>query len=273
MSKKILIIIGALILLISIPLTIFLVKQRQELRMKAAPATILSLTPATLTKAVAETFTVNIVVNTGENSIVSADIDLSFDPTVLEALSISAGSFFESPTEPTRLINNTTGKINYSLFTLTAKQGSGTLATITFKGKAAGVSQVAFDPTTTVGGIGETEALSRTEPGSYVIASAATPTPTPTTGPTITPTQTPTPSPTSVLTMTPTPTPTSGTGGLGPTAISTPTPTPTTVVRTTPTPTPTTSPEELPETGNITPTFILIGFGILVLTSGLLLLF
>jgi len=271
MSKKILIIIGILVILISIPLTIFLVKQRQELRMKAALATVLSLSPAAITKAVEETFNVDIVVNTNENSIVSADIDLTFNPNILEALSISAGSFFESPTEPTRLINNNLGKIQYSLFTMTAKQGAGTLASIVFKGKGPGISQVTFDSTTTVGGIGETEALSRAEPGSYVIASAATPTPTPTTGPTTTPTQTPTPSPTSVPTMTPIPTPTSGTGGLGPTA--TPTPTPTTAAGTTPTATPTVSSQQLPETGIVTPTFIFVGLGILILTSGLLLLF
>lgn len=277
MNKKIIAIIVLILILVSIPLTIYLVKRQQELRLKAAPATVLSVSPATVEKTVGDIFNINIQIDTGDNQVVGADLYLSFNSLVLEALTITPGGFFDSPQELTKNIDNQTGKIVYSLGSFTPKQGLGILASISFKAKSEGTSSLAFDSGTSVAGIGETEALQNTIPGSItVVVAEATPTPTPTPTPT-SPPGTPTPTPTSppgttpTPTSEPTPTPTSGTGGPGPT--STPTPTPTTVVRTTLTPTPTTSPEELPEAGNITPTFILIGFGILVLTSGLLLLF
>lgn len=68
-----------------------------------------------------------------------------------------------------------------------------------------------------------------------------------------------TPTPTPSLTITPTSTPS---GTLTPTITRIPT------LATTATP----SAESLPQTGTITPTLILIGLGILILTSGLVLL-
>lgn len=245
MKKKLFLILGLLIVLISIPLTVFLVFQKQLLTKKAAPTTVLSLAPAAITKNVGETFTVNINVDTGTNQIVSADLDLSFNPAVLEVSSITKGAFFPDAQEPTKIIDNNTGKIKYSLFSMVEKQGAGIFTSIVFKGKGSGLSALSFDSTTTIGGRNETEALSRTVAGNYVITavtltptptgtSTTTPTPTPITQagggqggasiPTATPTPTPKITPTSTPPVggsTPTATPTSGLGG----SVSTPTPT------------------------------------------------
>lgn len=268
MRKKIFAIIILLLILASIPIGVYLVKRQQEIRLRAAPATVLSLTPATGEYDVDETFTINVSVDTGENLIVSADIILNYDPLILKGLSVTRGSFLENIQEIQNIIDNDTGKIIYSIYTANenAKQGTGTLASISFEGKAAGTSSVVFDSQCAVYGLGEyQDVLVDTVPGSYTIAAAApTATPTPITSPTETPTPTPggeTP------TESPTPTPTGGVGGPEATATPTSTPTPTTAAGTTSTPTPTVS-EELPEAGFLTSTLLLlIGGGVLLTLS------
>lgn len=238
----------------------------------AFAAVTFRLEPASGTIKIGEATPVKIVLNTGGATTGAISVILSFDATKL-----SAGSSLTPGVFSLVLVNsvdNSTGKIRFDAGSSTNQSGDGiTVATINFSGKAAGTTQVNFTQVKAVDAQTNQYLTTSSTGGSYTVAAAeatptppgATPTPTPTSPPGTTPTPTPTP------TSGPTPTPTSGAGGPGPT--STPTPTPTTVVRTTLTPTPTTSPEELPEAGNITPTFILIGFGILVLTSGLLLLF
>lgn len=254
--KKILVVLIILLILVSIPLTVYLVKQRQEIRKKAAPATTLALSPANVTRNVGETFSLDLVVNTAENAISAAELYVIFDSNKLEGQSIMAGSFL-----PVVLVN---GNISGGLASITLgsqpnepKQGTGILATIAFKALALteGTStEVQFAANTQVAGIGEQgNVLTGTTPASItILAAEPTPTPTPTPGPTVTPT--PTPPPGTTPTPTPTPTP-------GPTATPTPSPTPTSGVggQTTPTPTPTPiSKTELPEAGIISPTFLLL---------------
>lgn len=271
MKKKIFAVIVLLLILASIPIGVYLVKRQQEIRLRAAPATVLSLTPATGEYDVGETFTINVSVNTGENLIVSADIILNYDPLVLKGLSITRGTFLENVQEIQNVIDNDTGKIIYSIYTANenAKSGTGTLASISFEGKAAGTSTIVFDPQCAVYGLGEyQDVLVDTVPGTYTIA-AAIPTATPT--PITSPTETPTPTPGGgTPTESPTPTPTGGVGG--PEATATLTPTPTTAAGATSTPTPTVS-EELPEAGFFTSTLLLlIGGGVLLTLSFLALL-
>jgi hypothetical protein len=266
-KKKILAVLILLVMLASIPVAVYLVKKRQEIQLRAAPATVLSLIPAAEAYDIGETFTVNIQINTGENLIVSADIILSYDPTILEAQSVTLGSFLPGATEINNLVNNDTGKITYSFYTMqeNAQQGEGTIASVSFKGIAAGTSSVIFDESqSAIGGLDESQnVLVDTVLGSYLIAE-----------PQATATVTPTPTvegdengvgggeePTATATTTPTPTEGDEEDEEEPTA----TPTPTTTEEATPTPT---TAEELPEAGVPAPTlFLLIGGGILLVLS------
>jgi hypothetical protein len=94
MSKKILVIFVSILLLAAIPITLFVVQQRQELRQKAAPATSLSFSPNQLTKAVGDEFEVDVVIDTGDNAIGTVIMDITFDPTKLQFLSISNSAYF-----------------------------------------------------------------------------------------------------------------------------------------------------------------------------------
>ena len=155
--KRLILIILALLLLLAIPATVFLVAQRQELRKKAAPATTLSLFPATISKTVGEIFTVEAKIDTGENQVVAVEMSLTFDPEKLEAQSITNGSLF-----PHILTSGVVdrGTTSISVGAASAAQpvsGTGTAAVVRFKALAPTetTASIRFGSNTFVGGLGE----------------------------------------------------------------------------------------------------------------------
>lgn len=195
--KKLLIFLGVFIIFATIPVVIYFVQQNTELRSKAAPATTLTLSPASITKSVGDSFVADILISTGGNNIASVDLILTYDPAVLTASDITAGSFLTGTTEIQKNINSSAGKITYSFYTskANAKSGDGTLATVSFSGKAGGTSTVQFDQNATVlYGLQETQNVwtKNQAPATYTIAggSSATPSPTPPPDSGITPTPT-----------------------------------------------------------------------------------
>ena len=193
--KKILVFIVILILLGGIPLLVFFVGQRQELRKKAAPATTLSLSPATLSKKIDDIFSLEVKLDSGENQIVAAELHLTFDPTKIEFQSISNGPQF-----PNILASGTieNGAASIAVGAADAKQpvtGTGTVAIIKIKALAAtdAPTSIKFSPNTFVGGLGEgaSNVLIGSTPATITIGGQQVQAPTPTRE--VTPTLTPTP--------------------------------------------------------------------------------
>ncbi len=90
--KKVLLIIAFVLILVAVPVTLLVVKQRQEIRQRAAPATTLDLEPSTKTVQVGDTFTLDVVLDTNnQNRAAAAEINLTFNPTFLEGVSFAAG--------------------------------------------------------------------------------------------------------------------------------------------------------------------------------------
>jgi hypothetical protein len=203
--KKILIIVAAILTVIAIPISVFLVKSQQELRSKAAPASTLSFSPLSLTKKIDDTFTLDANIETGSNQIFVTELHIGYDPTKLEAVSITNGPLF-----PNIIISgqiDPTGKISITLGTeqTTPVIGTGVAAVIRFKaiGETSSPTIVQFiSPDTFAGAKGEGAAnvLIGTVPSKITItssgiqsASAGAPSPTPTRIPTTTLSLTPTP--------------------------------------------------------------------------------
>lgn len=207
MKKKIIGLLIFLFLLVAIPVSVFVVRQQQELRKKAAPATTLSISPASLSKSPQETFSINVLIDTGENTVSAADLVITFDSSKLQAQSIMAGDFLTTVLVGGS-VTESSASITLGSPPATPKQGTGILATVAFKViGTSGSSQIGFGSGTQVAGVGEQgNVLVGTTPGNIMIIAEGEPTPTPT--PTLPPDVTPTPSPTS-----PPPTPTPGTGG------------------------------------------------------------
>lgn len=207
--KRVVFIIVGLIILIAIPLTVFLSMRSQELRKRAAPATNITLTPASVTKSVGDEFTLEARLDTGDNQVVAAQINVVFDPAKLEAVSITNGTLF-----PNILSSGVVGNGSASIAvgaanTTTPIHGNGTAAVIKFKALASTSSPISirFANDTYVGALGEgsTNVLVGSSPTTITIIGGSIDT-------TITPTATPsgTITPTTTAKLTPTLTPTLG---------------------------------------------------------------
>lgn len=217
--KKALIFIVVFITLLAIPITVFVAGQQQELRKKAAPATTIALTPATKTVAKGDTFSLEVTINTGENKVVAAELHILYDPTKLEATSITNG-----PLAPNVLRS---GKVQSGQASITVGatnkaspiSGTGTIAVIRFKAKAGTPTPITVrfsDTDTFIGGLDETQnVLVGKSPATIGITGAGSEGGT---TPTVTPTGTITPTGTLTPTLTPTPTAT-GSGGATSSAI------------------------------------------------------
>lgn len=193
--KKLLQLAAGVLLLVAIPITIFVAGQRQEVRKKAAPATTIALSPATLSKKSGDVFTMEVTIDTGDNQVVAAELHITFDQTKLEAQAITNGSLF-----PNVLASGTVepGAASMTVGAADAKQpvrGTGTIATIKFiaKEKTDSPTSIKLGSNTFVGGLGEgaTNVLAGTMPASVTITKdIVNSTPTPTPVPTLTPTPT-----------------------------------------------------------------------------------
>lgn len=91
--KKILLFIVVGITFLAIPATVFLVGKNQELRKRAAPATTLAFSPSSTTVKEGETFTLEARVDTADNQVMGAEINITYDPEKLEAVTITNGPF------------------------------------------------------------------------------------------------------------------------------------------------------------------------------------
>ena len=155
--KKIVFFVIGFILLITIPAIVYFVGQSQDIRSKAAPATTLLFSPTTVTKPVDEQFTVNVDMNTGTNNVTAVKVVVTFDSTKLEATSITNGAFAPKITASGVVAAGTASITVAANSTTDPMQGTGTIAIIRFKGKAATTTPVQLKFDTTTFGSGLTE--------------------------------------------------------------------------------------------------------------------
>ncbi len=216
--KKIITIIVLLFLTIAVGITVYLVKQRQDLQNHAAPSTTLSLQTDNAAPQVDQQFTTTVKIDTGGNTVTAVELHITYDGTKLQGVSITKDASL-SQELVAGVINNGTASITVGSSPTTPIQGTGTVAVLVFKALSPGTAQIGFADNTQAAGVGEQgNVLQSKIPVNITIGSgAATATPTPTQIPGATATPTPTTQP--GATVTPTPTTVSG-------ATNTPTSTP-----------------------------------------------
>lgn len=125
---------------------LFIVIMPIFLSIKAAS---LQLDPATLSTPSGQTFTVNVNVSAGTDSIKSADAYIIYDPTILQAQSVTDGTFFGSSGVVNKDLS-TSGKAYVSGMVSDPTQpvtGQGTMASITFSTLTDGTDTLKFDCT------------------------------------------------------------------------------------------------------------------------------
>ena len=238
-TKIILAIIGVFVLIGGVVAGLMLVKNNQDIKEKAAPATVMYITPAAQSKAPESDFTFSINIDTSANAVTGVDIRINFDPKAIQITSLQKGTGASNLDQTiANTFDNTTGSIAYAIFTLDGSKAiSGSSIEIlkvnaTVKPSAsAGNYNLSFNPTT---------AASATQEGQNVLISK-----TPATLTVVT-----SPNPTAAPTATPIATPMSGI---------------------TPTTTPTASPIPIPESGASWPSIAAGVLGILVIIGSLIL--
>ncbi len=152
-------------------------------------AASLSLSPATATKTVGESFDVDIILDTEGEEVSGATAILNYDTTLLEVVgsTITAGTILTQVLE--NRVDPTTGEIRFDAGALGSTYNSrGTLATITFRAAAAGAAQVDFvfdenstlDTSQVAAASGPTPLLTEVNNGTYTINSSGSTTPPPT---------------------------------------------------------------------------------------------
>lgn len=175
------------ILLLLFSFSFFLFK----LPARAEAAVSLSLSPATKTVEVDQTFEVAVILNTGGANTDATDVILNYDATKLTLVSATLGNLYDN-----KLVANisVSGKVTLraSASAGTYFNGSGTFATLNFKGKTIGTGLVNFDftaNTTTDCNVAYagSDILGSVSNGSYTVVAAGTlPTTPPTFGPSCT---------------------------------------------------------------------------------------
>jgi hypothetical protein len=144
--KKVFLYVSIGITLLAIPITVFLVSKNQEIRKKAAPASSLSLVPATIIKRVGETFTLEVKLNTAGNQIMTVQLGIVYDPTKLKAEDITNGSL--APTIRVSGRAEVSGKATITVGardTATPINGTGTIAILTMRALTASSGPVSIN--------------------------------------------------------------------------------------------------------------------------------
>jgi len=152
---------------------------------------VVKIVPATSTIQVGETVVVSVTVENVSN-LFGAEFHLSFDTSILEVVDadagtggvqISMGDFLAPDFVAQNLADNATGTVDFAISQMAphaAVSGSGTLATITFKGKAAGTASVSFT-SVLLADAGGGQIPSSSQNATVTVTSGATATPSPTT--------------------------------------------------------------------------------------------
>lgn len=107
----------------------------------------LSLTPATVTAAAGQTFTVSVRLDTDGASTDGARAVILFDKDKLTANKVTPGTIYKDYPENAQTVDNAQGVVRISGIADTSKtySGSGTFATIEFTAKGSGTANIKFD--------------------------------------------------------------------------------------------------------------------------------
>lgn len=276
-SKKVLAgILVLVILLVGVGVGVFLVRQRQELRKEAAPATTISFQPSQGSFKVGETFSLAVAVDTAQNTATAADLRITFDPKRLILTEFKPGTFLPVPLQAPK-VDNSQG-VATAIFGAqpgNLPQGKGSLGTLVFQAREAGATSVTLSPQTEVTGKDETtNVLVGRDLAALTILSAsgaAAPSPSPasagsaqTTGSSPSPTASPKAAAQGGASVSLSP---------SPKTTASPKATASATTKATVSPKPTSSPGELPQAGFELPVIGMLGAGVLVLLLGILLAF
>ncbi len=117
--------------------------------LNAALAAYLKFDRSSYNGSVGSEFTVKVMIDTEGEEVVSSDVYISYDATVLEPLSVAAGDFFDTVTH--EFLDGKIYVAGMSDNIGVGKTGTGVIATVTFRAKSSGSTTLTYicDPNET----------------------------------------------------------------------------------------------------------------------------
>lgn len=236
-NKKIAIIILAVLLTaVTIGIGFYSIKHRQEIKKRAAPTTKIYFAPALISSKPEESFSLDIMVNTGGNSLAALSLEINYGQDILEAKEFTLNTsllptILKSPdlSQPGKILAD--AGIGAGSSGISGVQKIGTVI-FKIKQNTTGETRISFNQNTTKASAATAldqgvNLINNYDNALVTIEALATPTPIPTQEPTSIPTAAPTSAPPQEPTSVPTatPTPTIFQVGIGKTPTNTPYPT------------------------------------------------
>lgn len=145
-EKKFLFFLATLGLFLAILFLLTTGEAQKEIQKKELGDLLIALDPPKKEVFLGDSFALSVVgQTTGE--LMAIDLFLSYNPEVLKLEEIKPGDFFASPLEFSKDLK-TPGKIFYASGSLSPTKGKGTIATLVFKGKKVGESELHLEKNT-----------------------------------------------------------------------------------------------------------------------------
>lgn len=165
MPKKLLGLIGLFILAAGLLVSLNFAGKKQDIRKKVSGSgsgSVLTIKPANINAVPGNLITVDINIDTKEDTISAAELHLTYDPTALSGISITPGDFLPTQIVTGRNINGNAdiilgAKIEYDSSgnaNPTPRKGTDTLVTLTFTAIKASTTQIDFAASTKIVAIG-----------------------------------------------------------------------------------------------------------------------
>lgn len=147
----------------------------------AAPTSVahsvLTLAPNPVTVAPGKQGSVEVMIDTSDNSVTAIQLELAYDPNVISNIKVTPGPLFQQPVVLINKNDNKAGRYTYAFGIQPNQatiQGVGSVATVTFTAAKSALgqqSQLALLPTTLVTARGVAESVLKSESGTMVIVS------------------------------------------------------------------------------------------------------
>lgn len=180
-QKPLLILAGVVILSIAILVLITTLSKRAKEAQKpevttvskeARAQTVLSAVPSKREVRVGETFTIDVVITTGDNLVNGVELYLDYDPSILAIDEVKEGDFFSKPIPLGSSKNTAEGLILFALGSIDGKKGTGTVVKLSARavGRTSGsVEVLTIKPTTLISGFDSKNSVLKEVKGASIV--------------------------------------------------------------------------------------------------------
>lgn len=160
----------------------FINPNRAKITPEVASETSLIFSDTVRVGTVSGTYEVDINIDTGENEVTLAQLEMKYNPGEFQRVDLKPGNFINNPVILQKSINTMDGRIKYWIGVSPNQDGvsgQGVIATLIFAKPATGASQITFLPKTSISATGTDQSVLKNMVSGYIFnLPSGSPTPT-----------------------------------------------------------------------------------------------